>query len=116
MKFRLEPGREALGQGNKLLKTKQLEPAQRCFEQAVKDVKHDKSANADNRVECFESLAAVLQTEDITEKALPLYLKSVKELKKAHGQDSLTLLPALEALGTIHRLDSQYEKSPCLLQ
>ncbi|MDR3615713.1 MAG: tetratricopeptide repeat protein [Candidatus Obscuribacterales bacterium] len=103
--------RQALEEGKRRLQLRELEQAQGCFEQAVKESKRDRSVNVDDRVLCLESLANVLQLEDITQEALPKYKKSLHMLKKAHGDSSIELLPTLESLGQIHYLDGQYENA-----
>jgi tetratricopeptide (TPR) repeat protein len=103
--------RQALTEGNRRLKLRELEQAQDCFKQAVKESKRDKSASVDDRVLCLESLASVLQLEDITQEALPKYTKSLHMLEKAHGASSPQLLPTLETLGQIYFADGQYEKA-----
>jgi tetratricopeptide (TPR) repeat protein len=103
--------RQALAEGNRRLNLRELEQAQDCFKQAVKESKKDHAASVDDRVLCLESLANVLQLEDITQEALPKYIKSQHLLKKAHGQSSPQLLPTLETLGQIHFEDGQYERA-----
>jgi tetratricopeptide (TPR) repeat protein len=103
--------REALVEGNRRLQLRELEEAESCFKQAVRESKRDQSASVDDRVLCLESLANVLQLEDITQEAVPKYKKSLHKLKQAHGQSSLKLLPTLETLGQIYYLDGQYESA-----
>lgn len=103
--------RAALSEGERHLKIKELVPAEICFREAVRDVRQDKTNSPDDVVLCLESLAGVLQTEDQTQEASPLYKKSLHLLQKAHGADSETVVPTLVSLGNIFRDEALYRPS-----
>jgi len=103
--------REELQEGDKRLQQKQLELAEGSYRHALRDVKRDPGAGADDRALCLVKLGAVLQMLDITEEAQPLYKKAIKVLSRAHGAKSPLLLPDLMALGLIFELEGDYKKA-----
>lgn len=106
-----DPGwRAQLAEGQRLLKTKQLEEAEVCFRQAYKDVKHT-GAKIDDIVICMQSLAKVLYMQDQVAETLPLYKKSLRMLAKAHGKDSMEILPTLIVVGGIYEAEGDYKKA-----
>lgn len=103
--------RDGIKEGDRRLESKQYELAEGCYRQALRDAKRDPSAAADDRALCMQKLAAVLQLEDISQDALPLYKKAIKELRRAHGPHSETLLPPLRALGLVEESDGDFKKA-----
>jgi tetratricopeptide (TPR) repeat protein len=103
--------RDGLSEGERRLERKELEPAEACFRQALRDVKSDPSAGPDDVALCMERLANVLQTEDITDESLPLYKKALKILSRAHGSRSAALLPDLMAEGLIFEGEGQFKQA-----
>ena len=101
----------ALAEGKLRLKTDELVPSEICFREAVRDVTKDKTNSPDDVVICLESLAAVLQTEDKTEEVIPLYKKSLRILRRAHGKDSPKTVDTLVKLGDVMRNDSLYRRA-----
>lgn len=101
----------ALVEGRRRLKTDELTVAEICFREAVQAVKKDKSASADDIVTCQNALAAVLQREDQTQDVIPLYRKSLKVLRRAHGPDSIESIDTLLALADVYSNDSFYRRA-----
>lgn len=102
---------DAISEGERRLKLQQLDLAEGCFRQAVRDVKRDRSSKPDDVAYCMARLAAVLQDLDISEEAGPLYKKAIKVLERAHGRQSASLLPDLMALGYIYENDGDFKKA-----
>ena len=100
-----------LEEGERRLKVKQLTPAEVCFRNAVSDVRRDKTSSADDVALCLESLANILQMQEETEEAIPLYKKALKTLQQAHGKESHETIPPLLALGDIYRSETQWRVS-----
>jgi tetratricopeptide (TPR) repeat protein len=103
--------RAAIEEGNKRLKTQQLDLAEGCFRQALREVKRDKSSTPDDLAFCMQKLAALLQDLDISNEAVPLYKKAIEVLERAHGKQSLALVPDLRALADILENDGEYKKA-----
>lgn len=94
----------SLVEGERRLSRKEYVLAEDCFRQAWKEARRS-HASADETVLCMESLARVLQLEDLTEDSVPLYRKALKLLERAHGKGSDKLLPVLLALGEIQEAE-----------
>ena len=107
--------RAALVEGRRRLEHRDLTGAEACFRQAVTDAKRG-GASTDDTVSCMESLADCLQQEDITEDSYPLYKKSLHRLEKAHGKESVILVPTLGYLGNISMGEGDYAKATTLYQ
>jgi tetratricopeptide (TPR) repeat protein len=103
--------REALQEGDRRLKLQELELAEGCYRQALRQVKKAAGASADDLSLCQQKLAALLQTLDISEEAIPLYKKALKTLSRAHGKDSPALINDLLALGAIDENDGDYKSA-----
>jgi tetratricopeptide (TPR) repeat protein len=103
--------RAAIEEGDKRLKTQQLDLAEGCFRQALRQVKRDKSSTPDDQAFCMQKLAALLQDLDISNEAVPLYKKAIKVLERAHGKQSLTLVADLRALADILENDGEFKKA-----
>jgi tetratricopeptide (TPR) repeat protein len=101
----------ALAEGKKRLKLGELVQAEICCREALKEVRRNKPNSVDDLVLCQNSLAAVLQIEDLTQDAIPLYKKSLKLLQKKYGKDSDKCVDTLTALGDIYRNETTYRKS-----
>jgi tetratricopeptide (TPR) repeat protein len=99
----------AVDEGNARLKLKELVAAEACFREAVRAAKRDKAITPDDLVVCLESLAGVLQTEDQTQDAVPLYQKSLRILERAHGKESEKAVPTITILGDIFCNEAQYK-------
>ena len=100
-----------LAEGERLLVTKELAKAEYCFRQACKHVQGLKPAPPDDVVVCLESLAKVLYMEDQIVETIPLYKKSLKLLKKAHGEKSIRTVSTLVTLGNIFEDEGDYKKA-----
>ncbi|MBU6451209.1 MAG: tetratricopeptide repeat protein [Cyanobacteria bacterium REEB67] len=103
--------REALQEGDRRLKLQELDLAEGCFRQALRQVKKDRGSSADDLALCQQKLAALLQDLDISEEAIPLYKKAIKTLSRAHGKDSPSLISDLLALGTIDENDGDFRSA-----
>lgn len=100
-----------LAEGERLLTTKELAKAEYCFRQACKHVQGLKPAPPDDVVVCLESLAKVLYMEDQIVETIPLYKKSLKLLKRAHGEKSIRTVSTLVTLGNIFEDEGDYKKA-----
>ncbi|HEY9759600.1 MAG TPA: tetratricopeptide repeat protein [Oculatellaceae cyanobacterium] len=101
----------AFAEGKKRLKLNELVQAEICFREALKEVRRSKPKSVDDIVLCQNNLAAVIQTEDLTQDALPLYKKSLKMLERKYGKSSIKLVDTLVALADVNRNETIYRKS-----
>ncbi len=85
--------------------------AEICFRHALADVRKDRTSGADDLALCLTSLAGVLQMQEQTQDAIPLYKKALHVLQKAHGRDSEAAVAPLTTLGDIFRDETQYKQS-----
>ena len=89
-----------LADGDRRLARQELLPAEDCYRQALKEVKFVPHSG-DDAVQCMESLAAVLQLENKTDKSVPVYKKARHIIEHTYGKETPKLLPILLALGAI---------------
>jgi len=99
---------EMLADGDRHISHQELFQAEDCYRHALKEVKRVPHS-PDDVTECMEKLASTLLVEDKTERALPLYKKSLRILERAHGRESPKLLPTLYALGSILEAEGDYK-------
>lgn len=103
-------------EGERKLKTQELEAAVSAFEQALKSVKQDKNATADDEAMCLLSLASVHYMRDrFYEVVVPLYKKAIKLLERKHGKDSPKVVPPIVALAGIREDEGDYNDANKLL-
>lgn len=101
----------SIAEGDRRMVKQELESAEECYRRAYNEVRHDNSVSADDKAMCMSKLAAVMQQEDKTHDVIPLYKKALKTLEKAHGQQSVQLLPILTALGMVFEGEGDYKVS-----
>lgn len=97
-------------QGQAYLDARSYEKAETSFRQALRSIKRVPHSD-DQLVACMRALADVLQLQDYKELSWDLYLKSLKILEKAHGENSIILLPQLLTMGAVTELEGEYLKS-----
>lgn len=103
-------------EGERKLKTQELEAAESAFEQAWKNVKQDKRSTADDQALCLQSLASVRYMRDqFYEVVVPQYKKAIKLLEKSHGKDSPKVVPPVVALSGIREDEGDYKDANKLL-
>ncbi|PWT94338.1 MAG: hypothetical protein C5B53_13440, partial [Candidatus Melainabacteria bacterium] len=100
-----------LAEGEGRLKTQELQAAEDCFRRAVQKVRQDKNSSADDVARCLKSLAGILQFENNTEDALPLYKNSLHTLERAHGKQSREIVPTLLSLGAVFEAEGEYRRA-----
>lgn len=125
------PGQAALGwqaglqEGERRLTRQELEPAEACFRQALRDVRKDKSASLNDLALCQERLAMILYKQDEREEAVKLYRQSIATLEKAltldkdKGKDKSKDAKAIDgalvsrylALGNILEFDGEFKQA-----
>ncbi len=123
------PGQAALGwqaglqEGERRLTRQELEPAEACFRQALRDVRKDKSASLNDLALCQERLAMILYKQDEREEAVKLYRQSIATLEKAltldrdkdKNKDAKAIDGALVsrylALGNILEFDGEFKQA-----
>jgi tetratricopeptide (TPR) repeat protein len=121
------PGQAALSwqaglqEGERRLSRQELEPAEACFRQALRDVRKDKSASLNDLALCQERLAMILYKQDEREEAVKLYRQSIATLEKAltldkdKSKDAKTINGALVsrylALGNILEFDGEFKQA-----
>jgi tetratricopeptide (TPR) repeat protein len=97
--------------GDERLKTQQYEAAEKCFRQAVLEVRHEPHSSADAQSLCLFSLAGIIQIEDRTEEVIPLYKEALQTLEKAYGKDSIKLVPGLILMGGVHETELDFKNA-----
>jgi len=103
-------------EGERKLKTQELEAAESAFTQALRNVKRNKDSTADDVALCMQSLASVHYQQDrFYEKVLPLYKQVIKTLEKAHGKDSPKLAAPLSAFAGVREDEGDYKDASKLL-
>lgn len=107
----LSDWQEELKDGQRLLKTKELEKAEVCFRQAYKDVRRSGDRKTDALVLCIESLAALLYMEDQVAETIPLYKKSLRLLKRSYGKNSIETVPTIVVLAGIYEDEGDFKKA-----
>lgn len=121
------PGQAALGwqaglqEGERRLTRQELEPAEACFRQALRDVRKDKSASLNDLALCQERLAMILYKQDEREEAVKLYRQSIATLEKALALDKVkskdakaidgALVSRYLALGNILEFDGEFKQA-----
>lgn len=103
--------RQSLEEGERRLVRQELPVAEDCFAQAVKEVKRDKSATADDLALCLYKEALVQRMQDMKEEAMSNFKKALKVLERAHGKKSRLLLPELIQIAEINEVDGEYKRS-----
>lgn len=103
-------------EGERKLKTQELEAAESAFEQAWINVRHDKKSTADDQALCLQSLASVRYMRDqFYEVVVPQYKKAVKLLEKKHGKDSPKVVPPIVALAGVREDEGDFKDADKLL-
>jgi tetratricopeptide (TPR) repeat protein len=97
-------------QGQGYLAAKSYERAETSFRQALRSIKKVPHSQ-DQLAACMRALADVLQLEDYKELSWDLYRQSLKILEKAHGENSIVLLPQLVTMGSVSELEGEYLKA-----
>lgn len=117
------PGKAALTwqaglqEGERRLARQELESAEACFRQALRDVKRDKAASLADLALCQERLAMILYRQDEREEAVRLYRQSIATLEKARrqGKDAKATAGAIIncdlALGNILEFDGEFKQA-----
>lgn len=100
-----------LKEGDRFLKSRQLEQAEHAFKQAWESAKKSHDASLDDKVLCIQKLASSMIMQDMVSDPLPLYKKSLKMLKKAHGKSSDEVARTLVIVGGIYEEEGDYEKA-----
>lgn len=103
-------------EGERKLKTQELEAAEAAFAEALRNVKSSKNRTADDVALCYQSLASVHYMRDrFYEQVLPLYGKAMSTLEKAYGKESPKLVPPLVALAGVREDEGDYKTASKLL-
>ena len=108
--------RDALKEGDRRLGSQQLDLAEGCYRQALRQIKKDRAASPEDRAMVDEKLAMLLQSLDITDEARPLYKKAIVTLTKARGKESPQLIPYLLAFAAVDENDGDYKAALKLLE
>lgn len=108
--------RQSVAEGERRLLRQELPVAEDCFSQAVKEVKRDKSATADDLASCLYKEASVQRMQDMKEEAMSNFKKALKVLERAHGKKSKLLLPEIIQIAEINEVDGEYKRSLKIFQ
>lgn len=101
-----------LKEGDRRILLPDFAGAEAAYRQALKDVRRSKDRDADNVAKCMQSLARVLQLQDLTEEeSRPLYKKSLKILERKHGPRSQEVLQTLLIIGAVYEQDGDYKRA-----
>lgn len=103
-------------EGERKLKTQELEAAEAAFSEALRNAKNNKNSTAADIALCYQSLASVHYMRDrFYEQVLPLYKKAISTLEKAYGKDSPKLVSPLVALAGVREDEGDYKVASKLL-
>jgi tetratricopeptide (TPR) repeat protein len=103
-------------EGERKLKTQELEAAEAAFSEALRNAKNNKNSTAADIALCYQSLASVHYMRDrFYEQVLPLYKKAISTLEKAYGKDSPKLVSPLVALAGVREDEGDYKVAAKLL-
>lgn len=103
-------------EGERKLKTQELEAAEAAFAEALRNVKNNKNSTAADIALCYQSLASVHYMRDrYYEQVLPSYKKAISTLEKAYGKDSPKLVSPLVALAGVREDEGDYKVATALL-
>ncbi|MBX9939764.1 MAG: tetratricopeptide repeat protein [Candidatus Obscuribacterales bacterium] len=106
-----------LQEGERRLSRQELESAEACFRQALRDVKRDKAASLADLALCQEKLAMILYKQDEREESVKLYRQSISTLEKARRQDkdakaiNGAIIKCDLALGNILEFDGEFKSA-----
>lgn len=98
-------------EGERLVEAQDLPGAEASFRQALHDARKDKSSSSDDIVHCMLSLGGVMQMQDEVYEVIPVYKKAVKMLERAHGKESMKVVPALMVFGDLYENEGDYRKA-----
>ncbi|MCC7530829.1 MAG: tetratricopeptide repeat protein [Candidatus Melainabacteria bacterium] len=103
-------------EGERKLKTQELEAAEAAFSEALRKVKSSKKGSADDVALCYQSLASVHYMRDrFYEQVLPLYKRAISTLENAYGKESPKLVPPLVALAGVREDEGDNKSASKLL-
>lgn len=103
-------------EGERKLKTQELEAAESAFREALRLVQKNKNSSAADIALCLQSLASVHSMQDrFYEEVLPLYKKAIKTLEHAYGKDSPKLVAVLVAFAGVREDEGDYKLASKLL-
>ncbi|MBA3992660.1 MAG: hypothetical protein C0469_03975 [Cyanobacteria bacterium DS2.3.42] len=103
-------------EGERKLKTQELEAAEAAFAEALRNVKSNKNSTAADVALCYQSLASAHYMRDrFYEQVLPLYKKAISTLEKAYGKESPKLVSPLVALAGVREDEGDYKVASKLL-
>jgi tetratricopeptide (TPR) repeat protein len=108
-----ETWKKSLAQGNDNLTNQNIFQAEKCFKQAVNEIRFVPHT-AEEKARCLTALANTLALENKTTEAAAIYQQSLETLETTYGKKSIRLTPPLFALGSLyesagdHRLAMDY--------
>lgn len=103
-------------EGERKLKTQELEAAEAAFAEALRNVKNNRNASADDIALCYQSLAgAHYQRDRFYELVIPFYKKAIKTLEKAYGKETPKLAAPLTAYAAVREDEGDYKAAQQIL-
>lgn len=108
--------RSAFVEGERKLKTQELEAAEAAFSEALRNVKNNKNSSPDDVALCYQSLASAhYQHDRFYELVVPLYKKAISVLEKAYGKETPKLAAPLAAYAAVREDEGDYKSAQKLL-
>ncbi|HNB22591.1 MAG TPA: tetratricopeptide repeat protein [Candidatus Melainabacteria bacterium] len=108
--------RTAYVEGERKLKTQELEAAEAAFAEALRNVKNNKNASPDDIALCYQSLASAhYQRDRFYELVVPFYKKAIATLEKAYGKETPKLAAPLTAYAAVREDEGDYKSAQKLL-
>lgn len=108
--------RTAYVEGERKLKTQELEAAEAAFAEALRNVKRNRNATAADIALCYQSLASAhYQRDRFYEFVIPFYKKAIGTLEKAYGKETPKLAAPLTAYAAVREDEGDYKAALQLL-